>query len=328
LDIAKELAAAFGTSVDYWMNLEKAYQQFLHASIDDEVVRRKTLFELAPIKDMIKRNWIPPTKDWRAIEQNLLAFLDMKSIQEQPRTFAYAAKKANASEPANPAQRAWLIRAMKLARGVQAAKFTDESFATAVKKLKTLMENSDDIRHVPKVLAEGGVRFLIVENIAHAKMDGACFWLDNESPVIVMGIRYDRIDNFWYVLGHESGHVKNRDGVNEGFIWDANLVGDQAIPFEEKTDTEKRADSFAQQMLIDQEVLEDWIGRTSPLYSKAKIMGFARLNHVHPAIVLGQLQYRHEVDWSHSREMLVKIRHLVAPVSLTDGFGHVLPATA
>src|SRR5579872_4630211 len=66
LDIAKELAAAFGTSVDYWMNLEKAYQQFLHANIDDEVVRRKTLFELAPVKDMIKRNWIPPTKDWDA----------------------------------------------------------------------------------------------------------------------------------------------------------------------------------------------------------------------------------------------------------------------
>ncbi len=29
LDIATELSSALGTSVDYWMNLEKSYQQFM-----------------------------------------------------------------------------------------------------------------------------------------------------------------------------------------------------------------------------------------------------------------------------------------------------------
>lgn len=89
---------------------------------------------------------------------------------------------------------------------------------------------------------------------------------------------------------------------------------------------EKRADIFAQETLIDQAALENWITRISPLYSKARILAFARMNHVHPAIVLGQLQHRKEVDWSHSREMLVKFRHLITPVALTDGFGNVLPA--
>ena len=188
------------------------------------------------------------------------------------------------------------------------------------------MQNPEDVRQVPKLLATAGIRFLIVENIAHAKMDGACFWLNDHSPVIVMGMRYDRIDNFWYVLSHELGHVNNRDGVSADPIWDANLVGDDAIPFEQKSEMEKKADLFAQRTVIDQAVLEHWIARTGPLYSKVKILAFARLNHIHPAIVLGQLQHRKEVGFPHSREMLVKVRDLIAPVTLTDGFGNILPA--
>ena len=91
---------------------------------------------------------------------------------------------------------------------------------------------------------------------------------------------------------------------------------------------EKRADLFAQSTLIDQDAIEDWIARTAPLYSKLKITAFARKNHVHPAIVLGQLQHRHEVDWSHSREMLVRVRHLITATALTDGFGQTLQASA
>ena len=327
LDIANELSAALGTSPEYWMNLEKSYQQFARSRSEDSVARRARLFELAPVKEMIKRNWIPPSNDWAVIEGGLLAFLGIKSVNERPKEFAPAAKKSTPYEFATPAQAAWLIRAKKLARGIQAARFSDDLFWDAMKTIRKLLENPEDIRQIPKVLADGGIRFLVVENIAHAKMDGACFWLDAQSPVIAMGIRYDRIDNFWYVLTHEAGHVANRDGLNSDPAWDANLVGEDATPFEQKSDGEKRADLFAQQTLIDQAALENWVARTSPLYSKVKIMAFARMNHVHPAIVLGQLQHRKEVDWSHSREMLVKIRHIVTPVSLTDGFGNTLPAS-
>jgi HTH-type transcriptional regulator/antitoxin HigA len=326
LDIATELSSAFGTSVDYWMNLEKSYQQFVRSRSDDSISRRARLFQLAPVKEMAKRNWIEPSNDWSVIEKQVCAFLEIPSLDEEPKAFAHAAKKSSPEEPATPAQAAWLRRAKKLASGVNAAKFSEDSFADAVRSVRRLMENPEDVRQVPKVLAVAGIRFLIVENIAHAKMDGACFWLDNQTPVIAMGVRYDRIDNFWYVLTHEMGHVGNRDGVNGDPVWDANLVGEDAVPFEQKTEIEKQADIFAQETLIDKAAMEHWIARTSPLYSKVKILAFARMNHVHPAIVLGQLQHRKEVDWSHSREMLVKVRDLITPVALTDGFGNVLPA--
>lgn len=326
LDIANDLAAAFGTSPEYWMNLETAYQLFAKSRADDSIERRAKLFEKAPLKEMIKRNWLEPSNDWSVLEQRLLAFWGTQSLDEEPDLIPHAAKKSTPYETVTPAQKAWLIRARKLAKGIQAAKFSDESFSDALKRLRQLLENPEDIRHVPRVLAEGGIRFLIVENIAHSKIDGACFWLNESSPVIALGMRYDRLDNFWYILAHEGGHIRNRDGLNGDLIFDVNLVGDEAVPFDQKPEIEKRADLFAEQTLIEQTEIEDWINRVHPYYSKAKIMGFARRIHVHPAIVLGQLQHRKEVEYAHSRQMLVRVRRFLTTSTLTDGFGQVLSA--
>ncbi len=327
LDIANDLAAAFGTTPQFWMNLETTYQLFVKRYADDAVSHRAQLFQKAPLKEMIKRNWIEPSRDWTVLEQRLLAFLGISSLYEEPEVMAHAAKKSTSYGSVTPAQVAWLVRARELAKGIHAAKFSEESFADALKHLRQLLENPEDVRHAPKVLAEAGVRFLIVENIAHAKIDGACLWLNEFSPVIAMSMRYDRLDNFWYILTHEGGHVKNRDGLNADPMLDVNLVGDEAIPFDQRPEVEKRADFFAEQTLIEQDEIEDWIARVRPFYSKLKIQGFARRVHVHPAIVLGQLQHRKEVEYSHSREMLVKVRNFLITSALTDGFGQVLPAS-
>jgi HTH-type transcriptional regulator / antitoxin HigA len=328
LDIANELAAAFGTSPDYWMNLEKAYQLFAKGRVEDSIARRAKLFAKAPLKEMIRRNWIVPSEDWGIVEQRLLRFLEIGSLDEYPTLIPHAARKSTPYDTETSAQTAWLYRVRELAKGIQATKFSDRPFAQALERLRTLLENPEDVRHVPRVLAEGGVRFLVVESIGHSKIDGACLWLNDVSPVIAMSIRYDRLDNFWYGLAHESGHVKNRDGLNHDPILDINLVGNDPVPFDQKSEMEQRADLFAQQVLIDQRQIEDWMNRTRPFYSKSKIQGFAKRMRVHPAIVLGQLQHRGEIPYTHSREMLVKFRDTITTSALTDGFGQNLPASA
>ena len=139
-------------------------------------------------------------------------------------------------------------------------------------------------------------------------------------------MRYDRLDNFWYVLMHECGHVRNGDGLEGEWMLDVNIIGDGATPFDERPEIEKQADVFATNFLVEPAKMDDFIARIRPMFSKRKIMGFAMRIGVHPAIVLGQLQYRREVDWSHSREMLVKVRDMATSAALTDGFGQVLSA--
>jgi HTH-type transcriptional regulator/antitoxin HigA len=327
-DIARDLGTAFGTSAQYWMNLETSYRLFSESLPNDTVARKAQLFRKAPVKEMIRRNWIDASEDLNILEKHLLNFFEIESLDQEPQMIPHAAKKSTPYGSATPAQIAWLYRAKKIARGVHASKFTAKSFTTAQKQLRQLLGNPEDVRHVPKVLAEGGIRLLLIEPLAQTKIDGICFWLDASSPVIALALRYDRLDHFWYLLGHECGHVNRKDGLHGSPYLDVNLVGEEAIASDEKPQAEIEADRFAESFLVDQAQLDNFVARVRPLYSKQRIKNFAMRIGVHPAIVLGQLQYRREVDWSHSREMLVKVRDLIVSSAVTDGWGHFLPAVA
>ena len=81
-----------------------------------------------------------------------------------------------------------------------------------------------------------------MESLPHAKIDGVCFWLDGKSPVIGMTLRFDRIDNFWFVLRHELEHVIQEHG-QAAVMLDVELEGERAgtgpeIPEEERVANE------------------------------------------------------------------------------------------
>jgi HTH-type transcriptional regulator/antitoxin HigA len=85
------------------------------------------------------------------------------------------------------------------------------------------------------------------------------------------------------------------------------------------------ADLFATEHMIQRSEIENFIMRVKPMFSKVKIQGFALRQGIHPAIVIGQLQHRGAIHWSHSREFLVKVRDIITSTALTDGWGQILP---
>ena len=72
--------------------------------------------------------------------------------------------------------------------------------------------------------------------------------------------------------------------------------------------------------------IESFIARVRPMFSSVKILGFAAALGIHPGIAVGQLQYRGEISYAHSRKLLVRIRHLIAESALTEGWGSPAPA--
>jgi HTH-type transcriptional regulator/antitoxin HigA len=51
---------------------------------------------------------------------------------------------------------------------------------------------------------------MLYEGASGGKIDASCFWLNDKTPVIGMSRRFDRIDNFLFVLRHELDHVRRR----------------------------------------------------------------------------------------------------------------------
>ncbi|MBI5117628.1 HigA family addiction module antidote protein [Candidatus Poribacteria bacterium] len=321
-ETAKALGDAFGTSAQYWMNLESMYQLWRVKDTDTAIARRAKLYEIAPVKEMVRRQWIEPSQNIEALEKRLLDFFDLKTPDDKIR-FPYAARKS--SKEYSPAQVAWFFRARQLASAVSARPFSVQSFNAGLTRLRGLLVNARDIRQIPEVLAQAGIRFLILEHLPHTKIDGAAFWLDRGKPVIALSMRYDRIDYFWFTLSHELGHIKRRDGL-EAVILDIELVGKEGEPSERMLDSERQANSFATEFLIDQSQLRDFIARVHPLYSARKILDFAAHNKAHPGIVVGQLQFRKELKWESYRRMLEKVKHIITETALTDGWGHTVAA--
>jgi len=317
-DTARGLAEAFETSAQLWLNLQSAYDLSRLQQTDDNLVSRKArLYEFAPVGEMQKRGWIEKSSNFEVVESQVLRFFETNSLDDNPAQFLAAARKSTDGDW-TPSQRAWLMRARHLAKTVQVVgRFTAKAFQTALHALSLLKSDPEEIRKIPRVLSEAGIRFLIVAPLPQSKIDGACFWLSENEPVVVISFRYDRIDWFWHTLMHELGHVANGDGKNSARL-DIQLVGNDAVG-DGKPEIEKKADAYAVAFLVDQEELADFIART-PVFSRLKIVGFAKRIGVNPGIVVGQLQYRKLVPYTNFRPLLTTVRNFIVGNALTDGW--------
>lgn len=329
-ETAKGLGDAFDVDPQFFLNLESAYQLWRIERSHErnkEVSRRAYLYGKAPIRDLLRRHWIERSENVEVLEQRVLNFYGIKAFNEEPQFWPVAAR-ISMSE-LSLAHWAWLTRARYIARALTAARFSSSNLPRVIERLKSLLHAPEEARHVPKILAEEGIRFMLIEQLPSTKkIDGACFWLnaDSRCPVIVLSLRYDRIDNFWHTLFHELGHLKEQHGLKSTHLpFDENMFGESAFPLEKLPAAEQLVNNFAADALIPQSELNHWIARVGPLYSKEQIRGFAARLNIHPGIVVGQLQHRHIIDWRHNREMLVPIRQFVVQATLTDGWGHVVP---
>ncbi len=314
-ETAQELAHAFGTSPQLWLNLENSYRLSLLPRHDNSIAKRARLRELGPINEMAKRGWIAASGNVDKVEEAILRFYDLNSLEETPRLGA-AARKSTSYGETTPSEMAWLYRAKQLAGTLKAPEYTIERFSKGLTNLRRLSASERAVQEVPRVLSEMGIRFVVVKHLPKMKTDGITFWLDDQSPVIAVSFRYSRIDWFWHTLGHELWHIKKKDVL----VLENNLVGPQRVASSDKPKKEQEADRMASKLLLPQQKIEGFIAKVRPYYSRAKIVDFATGIGVHPGIVVGQLQFRGEIPYSHSRALLVNVRDYVIATALVDGW--------
>ncbi|MGJ4916780.1 helix-turn-helix domain-containing protein [Bradyrhizobium sp. HKCCYLRH2060] len=317
-ETALGLAKAFGDDdALYWLNLESAYRLSRAKPADEAVGRRADLYSKFPVREIIKRKWIEPSDNLDVVEHRICRFYGIQSINDTPQ-FAHAAK-ANQYDERSPLQLAWLRRAHQLALGVTAPAYSEQKLRAALSKLRELLAAPEEIRQVPQILTAAGVRLVIVEFLPGAKIDGAVFWID-QAPVIALSVRFDRVNNFWFVLRHEIEHILNKDGMVLDLELTESLQSKQPLPA-----PEVKANTAASEFLVPKSELDSFILRVRPLYSEQRIMLFAKRIGVHPGLVVGQLQFRDEVPYTHFHKYLVKVREIITQVALTDGWGTVPP---
>jgi len=319
------LAAAIGTSAQFWMNLQTAYQLYelrKAGPAPDHIAREARLRELFPVREIVKRGWIKASEAPDVLEARLLRFYGLKSVNEE-RGFAHAARRTGGGE-LSPAQEAWLYRVKQIAEGMAVRPFSEQLLRGALEQLGALRSAPEEARHVPRILSECGVRCAIVEPGPGSKIDGVCFWLEGKNPAIGMSLRIDRIDNFWFVLRHEIEHVLRGDGKFAAIV-DSGLYEVAEKGSDEHAD-EVAANKAAADFCIPEDRLDDFLARVGSNMAEERVVLFAQSLGVHPGLVVGQIQWRLQ-RFNFLRKYLVRIRDTVTPGAMTDGYGrHLLEA--
>ncbi len=141
------------------------------------------------------------------------------------------------------------------------------------------MENNSPAK-AAEYLKNSGIRFVIEPQLEGTFLDGAALLWENNSPIVAMTLRHDRLDNFWFVLFHEVAHIYLHLSESLSVIFDDLDVKIDGI--------EHEADAFALNALIPDLVWKKSLVRFSP--SPETIINQAKTLKVHPALIAGRIR--------------------------------------
>ncbi len=142
---AAQIAAALGTSPQFWLNLQDQYHLWRQAQDAssrrqlDDVRLRARLNELAPLTVLRKRGVITAATPQGQAEQ-LCRLLEIDSIDQEPR-LPMAARRSNVAERVSPAQVAWLACVRRQAKQRRVPAYSVEALRALAERLSRLVRD-------------------------------------------------------------------------------------------------------------------------------------------------------------------------------------------
>lgn len=285
---AAQIGAAFGTSAEFWLNLQDAYHlwrqgQDTRTQTELEDVRiRARLKELAPISVLLKRGFIKETNP-RGQARELQRLYGMQDIHDEP-DFALAARRGNASERLTPTQMAWVACVRARAASISVKPYSKTGLIDLAGRLSHVLKEAVQFQFLPAAFSAVGVRLVFVEAFPSSKLDGASFMMDG-APIIGVSGRGKRLDKVLFTLLHEVAHVTLGHLGGDGLILD-----DTDTPY--TLGLEKHADEQAGTWILPKPL--------PPLPERVSvgwIQSLAEEQDVHPIVLIGRLQRLGKLTW-------------------------------
>lgn len=310
-EAARRLSRVLGSSVDFWLKLEANYQK-----------------ELARLQPRFPEDWLSWVKGFPIEKLSKIQAINISSFSENNNPEICQAL-LNFFSVASPGQ--WRDYYGKLTasfRRTKEEKANDKSIATWLRlgeieiekidstkfkkynnknlqnKLEelrslTVLSQNEFIPRLVNILAEIGIRFVIVESIPGAHVSGVLRWLSPTKPFIQLSLYGKSNDKFWFNFFHEIGHLvlhsKNKD-TRSIFLDDLSLTHD-------KDSFEIEANQWAKDLLIPCKYNE----KLKTLKTENDIIDFAHQIKLHPGIIVGRLQHEKIIHYSKYNNLKINL---------------------
>ena len=296
IDIAMKLSRMIGTSVIYWLNLQKSYDALIaEFRSEKELDQEKVVFSMLEYKyfrDNFNLPDLPRKKEAQiAHVRNFLNVATLSVFKKRDMAVSFRSDTGELST-ANVVKANIMVQiATNKVLKTEAPKFNKTLFEEAVQYALTLTkEHNSFYPLIKEAFRKAGVVFVILPNLSGSRINGATKKVGNNIMLMVNDRRL-HADTFWFTLFHEIGHIMN---------------GDYGISFEsESGEREEIANKYAEDKLIPYEQYERFI--EDNIFDIQAIRAFAKEINRDPGIVLGRLLNDGKVsydDWS-----LKSLRH-------------------
>jgi HTH-type transcriptional regulator/antitoxin HigA len=242
-----------------------------------------------PIKEMLERGyfgeWNGKLRETKLYAEELLEkfFAVFGSTTPQP---VFCRRTESAVD--DYALRVWQARVLHMIQGKALPRYEpgtlDEAFFKRIARASYFPHGPT---LVESLLNERGIHFVLLEHLPQTYLDGACFISPQGEPVIAMTLRHDRLDNFWFTLAHELGHLHLHLPNDDLAFFDDT----ERDLYSAKEPSEVAANTFARDIYISP---DQWRIHASALIETGEdsdVIALAELLEISPAIVAGRIRW-------------------------------------
>jgi len=292
VQMLRKIATALGENLEVVISGDDA--RAIGAAKGDEEPLADVLNQ-CPVKEMAQRDWIPGET--------------LPDLTESVRRFLWPFRRpvvaqfrrSGASECNDAALLCWLKKLEIEAERVSVPRFRTARLRAELPQLVGLSAEKDGPAKGVAWLEDRGVHCVFVRHLAQTYLDGAVMLSDDGNPVIGLTLRHDRLDNFWFTLLHEIGHIVRHKGqlATQAIV---DRIG-QEMDLASEDPIEQQANRFATKAWVSERQWRDFRARCGRFIRKADIAGFARRLGVTAALVAGRLRYELQ-RYAHYKEFL------------------------
>lgn len=299
IDIARLLGEVFNTSAQYWLNIDDGYRLWKEQGKSEKEKAadiKGMIFERMPVSDMVKKGWLSPYSSSDELQEQVLDFWGLKSLDFSildEQLLPCLTRKSEAYNQYNASYAlTWYQMACKVARRKKPNIYDRDKLLRLYDRMHSFTIMVGGINKFLRDLRNAGVIFFVLPHLSKTYIDGAAFFSD-ENPVIVYTGRFKRIDNFWFTVAHEIAHILKHINTKTPFILDS--FGDG-----ESNKMEDMANSMAAEKLKHREIVE-FLEPYLDYLTTTRIEECAETLSIHPAIIIGKLAHDGKISYANQR---------------------------
>ena len=284
-NVAMRLESVLGAPAIFWENLEALYREALIKVEEENQMEADTeIAKNLPCSDMVKHGWIPHSKNPYEKVINLRKFFEVSTLQliNDPAINHIACRRFSSGDKSDYALLAWAQKAKLEARNYETKSINISGLKKVVPKIRALsiLSPDDFCPKLTKLFSNNGVALIFLPHIKSSALHGASFY-DGKKIVVGLTVRGKYADKFWFSLFHEIAHIIY------GHIGQANGTS---------IEDEKKADSFASEILIPPKELNQFIQNGN--YNAKTLGQFAERIGIDVGILVGRLQHEGIINYN------------------------------